>query len=96
MHCHRTLDAVTSAAKMDVYDARQAKETWMAGFVPGRDRLTLESLHPDEARRLRALDSQDHQATLDEKELAELERAQTGRAARPSRPSLLDRLLRRR
>lgn len=68
----------------------------MAGFVPGRDRLTLESLDPEEARRHRAVDSQQHQATLDDEELAELERAQTGRPARPGRPSLLDRLLRRR
>jgi hypothetical protein len=68
----------------------------MAGFVPGRDRFTLEALHPDEARRLRALESDANQATLDQKELAELERAQTGSAAPPSRPSLLDRLLRRR
>ena len=68
----------------------------MAGFVPGRDRLTIESLHPDEARMHRALESHDQQATLDQKELAELEQAQTGRAARPGRRGLLDRLLRRR
>jgi hypothetical protein len=68
----------------------------MAGFVPGRDRFTIEALHPDEARRLRTLASEERQATLDKNELAELEREQTGGAAPQSRRSLLDRLVRRR
>ena len=73
----------------------KAKETYMAGFVPGRDKATIEALHPDEARRLRTLESEERQATLDKNELAEVERAQTASAAQPSRRSLLDRLLRR-
>jgi hypothetical protein len=69
----------------------------MAGFVPGRDRFTIEALHPDEAERLRTLDSEERQAALDKDELAELEHEQTGTAApQQSRRSLLDRLLRRR
>jgi hypothetical protein len=68
----------------------------MAGFVPGRDRFTIEALHPDEARQLRTLESEERQATLDKNELAELERGQTGGAAPQSRRSLLDRLVRRR
>jgi hypothetical protein len=68
----------------------------MAGFVPGRDRFTIEALHPDEERRLRTLESEERQATLDKNELAESEREQTGGAAPQSRRSLLDRLVRRR
>jgi hypothetical protein len=68
----------------------------MAGFVPGRDRFTIEALHPDEARRLQTLESEERQSTLDKNELAQLEREQTGSAAPPRRRSLLDRLMRRR
>lgn len=68
----------------------------MAGFVPGRDRFTIEALHPDEAQQLTTLESNERQARLDENELAELEREQTGTAPPPPRRSLLDRLLRRR
>jgi hypothetical protein len=67
----------------------------MAGFVPGRDRLTIEALHPDEARRHQALELEERQATLDKDELAELEREQSGSAAPQRRRSLLDRLMRR-
>lgn len=81
---------------MGVHGAREAKESQMAGFVPGRDRFTIDSLHPEEARRLRTLDSEEHQAALDKTELAELERQQTRSAELPRRRSLLDRLLRRR
>jgi hypothetical protein len=68
----------------------------MAGFVPGRDRFTIEALDPDEARRLQTLESDKRQARLDKNELAELEREQTGTAAPEVRRSLLDRLIRRR
>ena len=68
----------------------------MAGFVPGRDRFTIEGLHPDETQRLHALEAEEHQATLDKDELADLERQQSGTPAPPRRRSLLDRLLRRR
>ena len=81
---------------MDVEDASHAKETEMAGFVPGRDRFTIEGLQPDEAQRLHALEAEERQATLDKDELAELEREQTGTPAPPRPRSLLDRLLRRR
>lgn len=69
----------------------------MAGsFVPGRDRLTLEVLAPEETRRRHAQESAERQAELDKEELAELERAQMGAPARPPRRTFLDRLLRRR
>jgi len=65
----------------------------MAGFVPGRDRFTIEALQPDEAQQAKTLESNERQARLDESELAELEREQTGSAPPPPRRSLLDRLL---
>ena len=65
----------------------------MAGFVPGRDRVTLETLAPAETRVRDAAESADHQAVLDKEDLAELERAQTGATAPRRRRSLLDRLL---
>lgn len=67
----------------------------MAGFVPGRDRMTIEALHPDETRRLRTIESEDRRVTLDKEELAELDREQTRGAVPHSRRSLLDRLMRR-
>jgi hypothetical protein len=68
----------------------------MAGsFVPGRDRVTLEALAPEETRRRHALETADRQAVLDKEELAELERAQTGATAPRRRRSLLDRIMRR-
>ena len=68
----------------------------MAGFVPGRDRFTIEALHLDEAQQANTLESKERQARLDENDLAELEREQTGNAPPPPRRSILDRLLRRR
>jgi hypothetical protein len=68
----------------------------MAGFVPGRDRFTLEGVAPDEVERAEARERAERRAKLDEEELAELERAQTGAPLRPRRRTLLDRLLRRR
>jgi hypothetical protein len=67
----------------------------MAGFVPGRDRVTLEALAPDETRRRHAVESADRQAVLDKEDLAELELAQVGGTASRRKRSLLDRLLRR-
>jgi hypothetical protein len=67
----------------------------MAGFVPGRDRVTLEALTPEETRRRDAVEDADRQAVLDKEDLAELERAQTGGTAPRRTRSLLDRLLRR-
>jgi hypothetical protein len=67
----------------------------MAGFVPGRDRVTLEALTPEEARRRDAVEDADRRAVLDKEDLAELERAQTGSTAPRRKRSLLDRLLRR-
>jgi len=67
----------------------------MAGFVPGRDRFTVDAANPDAARQVDKLDSEERQAALDKNELVELEREQTGSAPPPSRRSLLDRLLRR-
>ena len=68
----------------------------MAGFVPGRDRVTLEALAPEETRRRHAAESTERQAVLDGEDLAELERARTGGTAPRRKRSLLDRLLRRR
>jgi hypothetical protein len=67
----------------------------MAGFVPGRDRVTLEALVPEETRRRHAVESADRQAVLDKEDLAELELAQAGGTAPRRKRSLLDRLLRR-
>ena len=67
----------------------------MAGFVPGRDRLTIEALAPEEKRRKDAVESAERQAVHDREELAELELAQTGGTALRRKRSLLDRLLRR-
>jgi hypothetical protein len=65
----------------------------MAGFVPGRDRVTLEALEPEESRRRQELESAERRAVLDKADLAELERAQSGVSVRRRRRSLLDRLL---
>jgi hypothetical protein len=67
----------------------------MAGFVPGRDRVTIEALAPEEMRRKRELEDAERRAGLDQAELAELERAQIGAPAPSRKRSLLDRLLRR-
>lgn len=67
----------------------------MAGFVPGRDRVTMEAFTPEESQRKQALESAERQAILDKEELIALERAQVGAAAPPRKPRLLDRLLRR-
>jgi predicted HAD superfamily Cof-like phosphohydrolase len=67
----------------------------MAGFVPGRDRATLESMTPEETQSANAVESAEHRADLDKEELAELERAQTGGTVRKRNRTLLDRLLRR-
>ena len=68
----------------------------MAGFVPGRDRVTLEALTPEEVQRTQSVESAERLAALDRKELAELERAQTGGPIPHGKRSLLDRLLGRR
>ena len=67
----------------------------MAGFVPGRDRVTLEALDPEETRHRDAVESAERQAALDKEELAELERETAGGTAPRRKRSLLDRLLRR-
>jgi hypothetical protein len=67
----------------------------MAGFVPGRDRVTLEAIAPEAAQKANAIESAERRAALDKEELAELERAQTGARAPRRRRTLLDRLLRR-
>jgi hypothetical protein len=67
----------------------------MAGFVPGRDRVTLEAMAPEETQRTHAVESAEGRAVLDKEELAELERAQTGGTAPKRNRTLLDRLLRR-
>jgi hypothetical protein len=67
----------------------------MAGFVPGRDRVTMDAMAPEESRRRQAAEAADNRAVLDKEDLAELERAQTSVAARPRKRSLLDRLLQR-
>jgi hypothetical protein len=67
----------------------------MAGFVPGRDRVTLEGLAPGETQRRHAVESAERQAVLDNEDLIELERAQTGATGPQRKRSLLDRLLRR-
>lgn len=67
----------------------------MAGFVPGRDQVTLEALAPEETRRRHAAESAERQVVLDREELAELEGHGRTSAARRKR-SLLDRLFRRR
>ena len=69
----------------------------MAGFVPGRDRYTLEAMDPQDAERDNAAETAERRAILDKEDLAELERTQTGRAPAPTpKRTLLDRLLRRR
>jgi hypothetical protein len=67
----------------------------MAGFVPGRDRATLEALTPEEAHRRDTVDEAERRAVLDKEDLAELERTQMGGPAPHRKRSLLDRLLRR-
>jgi hypothetical protein len=67
----------------------------MAGFVPGRDRVTLEAMAPEASRRMQAAETAERRAGLDKEELAELERAQAGAAASRRKRSLLNRLLRR-
>ncbi|HYH91892.1 MAG TPA: hypothetical protein VD763_01945 [Candidatus Saccharimonadales bacterium] len=66
----------------------------MAGFVPGRDRVTLEALSPEETRRRQAAEAAEHQAALDKEELVRLELARIGAAPPKPKRSLLDRLLR--
>jgi hypothetical protein len=68
----------------------------MAGFVPGRDRATIEAVTPEVTERAQAAESAERRAALDKEELAELERAQTGLTATRSKRTLIDRLLRRR
>lgn len=67
----------------------------MAGFVPGRDRGTLDAMAPEESHRRQAAETAERRAVLDKEELAELERAQTGVTAPRRKRSLLDRLLHR-
>ena len=67
----------------------------MSGFVPGRDRVTIDTLTPEETQRREAAESAERRAALDKEDLAELERAQTGRPALERKRSLIDRLLRR-
>ena len=69
----------------------------MAGFVPGRDRYTLEAKNLEDAERTSTAEALERRAILDKEELIELERTQTG-AARvlPRKRTLVDRLLRRR
>jgi len=67
----------------------------MAGFVPGRDRVTLDALSPEQTRLRQADESADQRAALDKEELANLERAQTGITAPLRKRSLFDRLFRR-
>jgi hypothetical protein len=68
----------------------------MAGFVPGRDRATLEALAPEETRKSHAAESAERQAVLDREDRAVLELARTGGTTPRRKGSLLDRLLRRR
>ena len=68
----------------------------MAGFVPGRDRYTLDAMDPQDAERNNAGQTAERRAILNKDELAELERSQTGGEPAPRRKrTLLDRLLRR-
>lgn len=67
----------------------------MAGFVPGRDRVMIESLAPEEMRRKEAAEAAERRAALDREELEELERARVSAAPPRRKRSLLDRLLRR-
>ena len=67
----------------------------MAGFAPGRDRVALEALDPEETQHRQAVESAERQAALDKEELADLERKQAGGAAPRRKRSVLDRLLRR-
>jgi hypothetical protein len=68
----------------------------MAGFVPGRDRVTLEALDPEETLRRQAVESAEHRAVLDKEELADLERGHIVGPAPRRKRTVLDRLLRRR
>ncbi len=68
----------------------------MAGFVSGRDRVTLEALAPEETHRRHAAESAERQAVLDREDLADLERPRAGGTAPRRKRSFLDRLLRRR
>jgi len=67
----------------------------MAGFVPGRDRVTMEAFAPEETLRKQSLESAERQTLLDKEELADLERTQIGAPAPHRKRTLLDRLLRR-
>jgi hypothetical protein len=67
----------------------------VAGFVPGRDRVTLEALDPEETQHRHDVESAERQAVLDKEELADLEREQAGGTAPRRKRSVLDRLLRR-
>jgi hypothetical protein len=68
----------------------------MAGFVPGRDRVTLEALSPEETERRDAVEATEHRAVLDKEELAQLERLPSSRTSPKRKRGLLDRLFRRR
>jgi hypothetical protein len=66
----------------------------MAGFVPGRDRVTQDALMPEEARRTHERDEAARQAELDRAELAELEHEADAQSAHaPEHKGLVDRLL---
>jgi hypothetical protein len=67
----------------------------MAGFVPGRDQVTLDAMDPEGSRERQAAETAERRAELDKRELAELEREQTSVAVSKRNRSLLDRMLRR-
>lgn len=67
----------------------------MAGFVPGRDKVTLEAMDPEGSRQRQAAETAERRAVLDKEELAELEREQSRVTAPKRNRSLLDRLLKR-
>jgi len=67
----------------------------MSGFVPGRDRVTIDTLTPEETGRREAAEKAERRTALDKEDLAELEGAQTGGPAPERKRSLIDRLLRR-
>ena len=67
----------------------------MSGFVPMRDRVTIDNADPDQVRRAQATDAAEQRAALDKAELADVERAQTGATTPRRKRTLIDRLLRR-
>jgi len=68
----------------------------MAGFVPGRDRVTVDAMNPEQTQRAHAMEAAEERAGLDRQELAELERGTARAPVRERKRSLLDRLLGRR